>query len=121
MALPAGGPTTDTLVKAYMEIPEADASEDARLETIVPAVNAVVRALPVAEVADADPALDAWPAEAAHVVQGATMLAARLLRRHNSPDGVASFGDQGPVYVQRNDPDIAMLLQLGQWSSPAVG
>lgn len=116
MALPADGPTTDTLVKSHLGI--VDDSDNARLATIVPAVNAVVRGLPVSSLADADPAPATWPEQ---IVQGSTMLAARLLRRHNSPDGVAAFGDQGPVYVQRNDPDIAMLLQLGDWAMPAVG
>lgn len=63
-------------------------------------------------------ATEAWPPD---IALGAAMLGGRLLRRKNSPEGVASFSDLGPVYVQRNDPDVAMLLQLGDWAAPAVG
>ncbi|QFG13038.1 head-to-tail adaptor [Gordonia phage Schiebs] len=64
---------------------------------------------------------DNWPSWPANVAEGATMLAARLHRRRNSPSGVESFGELGPVYVQRNDPDVAMLLGLGAWTPPRVG
>jgi hypothetical protein len=54
---------------------------------------------------------------------GAAMLGARLYRRRNSPEGVATFTADGAVYVQRNDPDVAMLLGIGayarRWSADA--
>jgi len=59
-----------------------------------------------------------WPA---NVTEGAIMLAARLHRRRNSPGGVESFNEMGPVYVSRRDPDIAMLLGLSEWTPPRVG
>lgn len=122
MPLPDDGPTSKAQVKAYLGIAGEDASEDARLDLIVPAVNAVVREFPIVADLIHDEADDApevpWPGQ---VPLGATMLAARLSRRWNSPDGVAAFGDQGPVYVQRNDPDIAQLLQLGDYAKPGVG
>jgi hypothetical protein len=34
---------------------------------------------------------------------------------------VAAFTAEGAVYVQRNDPDVAMLLQLGVYAPPVVG
>ena len=52
---------------------------------------------------------------------GALMLAVRLYRRRDSPAGVESFGADGPAYVQRNDPDVAMLLGLGSYAPPVVG
>lgn len=52
---------------------------------------------------------------------GATMLAARIYRRRNSPAGVESLGELGPVYVSRNDPDLAQLLKLGRYATPQVG
>lgn len=58
---------------------------------------------------------------AAHHRLGATMLAARLERRKNSPGGLASFGIDGPSYVQGNWPDIAMLLQIGSYAVGRVG
>ncbi|MDV8003852.1 hypothetical protein [Rhodococcus sp. IEGM 1318] len=55
-----------------------------------------------------------------HVYAG-VMLAARIYRRRNSSSGVESMGDLGPVYIQRNDPDIAMLLEIGSYRKPMVG
>lgn len=52
---------------------------------------------------------------------GATMLAARVYRRRNSPAGVETIGDMGPTYVSRYDPDLEMLLGFGQWQTPRVG
>lgn len=122
MPLPAAGPTTLAVVKSsdYLNLPDAD--DDGRLARIVAAVNALVRGLPVADQSNADTQelADAagWPAS---VVEGATMLVGRLWIRKDSPDGVAAIGDLGPVYVRRNDPDVAMLLELGDWSRPGIG
>lgn len=117
MPLPDQGPTTVDEVKTYAKID--DTADDERLEPIVAAVNTLVRGLPI--VANLTLSEDDETPFSDPVKHGATMLAARLLRRHNSPDGVAAFGDQGPIYIQRNDPDIAMMLGLGGWASPAVG
>lgn len=64
------------------------------------------------------PASGEWPAE---IRQGALQLAARFYRRRNSPDGVAAMNELGVAYVQRNDPDLAMLLGLGAYAEPRVG
>lgn len=62
---------------------------------------------------DTAPAVEDWPAD---LYRGAVMLAARLYRRKNSPDAtIAAEGEFGPMYVTRNDPDIAMLLRFGRW------
>lgn len=111
--LPASGPATSASVKGQAGI--EDTSDDTFIEAIVEAVNDLVRGLPIAETARG---LEDWPAR---IVLGANMLAARLNRRRSSPDGIASFGDMGGVYVQRNDPDVAMLLQLGAYRKPQVG
>lgn len=113
MPQPADGPATTAKVKVQLQI--TDAGDDAVLDDIVAAVNAVVRGLPVAQLGDD---VNAWPANVSH---GANMLAGRLFRRRNSPSGIEAFGANGPVYVNRNDPDIAQLLQLGDYSKPAVG
>lgn len=116
MALPDAGPATLPDVKAYVSIlSPADTIDDNRLTRIVAAVNDLVRDLPIADDADG---LDNWPAR---VVEGATMLAGRIWRRKDSPSGVDSFGAFGPVYVQRNDPDVAQLLRMGQYARPTVG
>lgn len=116
MPFPAGGPTTLDLVKVHIGI--TDDVDDSFLTGVVEAVNARVLQWPVAQVAVGAPD---WTGEGvAHVVLGATMLVARLHRRRNTPDGVAAFGTEGPLYVQRNDPDVALLLRLGQHKKPVA-
>lgn len=119
VGLPLDGPADLAAVKSDLRL--NDSADDEILHRIIAAVNALVRSWPVAAQA-ADPETDAparkWPA---HIVQGATMLAGRLYRRRNSPAGFESFADTGAVYVQRNDPDIALLLHLGTYTAPAVG
>lgn len=51
----------------------------------------------------------------------ATMLAARVYRRRNSPAGVEALGEAGPVYVSRYDPDLSMMLGINSWGLPKVG
>lgn len=117
MPQPVDGPATTGKVKAQLKI--SDNADDGAIDAIVAAVNAVVRGLPVAQLPDpAEGVALVWPANVEH---GANMLAGRLFRRRNSPSGVEAFGAQGPVYVNRNDPDIAMLLELGDYSRPGVG
>lgn len=111
--LPDAGPTSVGQVKAHLGI--TDGRDDAAISSAVDAVNAVVECWPV--VADAAGA-EEWPA---YIERGATLLAARLHRRRNSPGGLEALGEFGPAYVQRMDPDVAMLLRLGSWSPPAVG
>lgn len=54
------------------------------------------------------------------VYQGAVMLAARLVRRRNSPAGIETFSDS-VAYVSRWDPDIQRALRQGAYSWPGVG
>lgn len=117
MPFPAG-PTSDELVKAHLKI--VDDVDDATIGTVVAAVNQLVTELPIAAPFNTDPAPADWTG-GERVQLGATMLAARLFERRNSPNGVAAFGDAGPAYVQRNDPDVALLLKLGPYAPPAVG
>lgn len=113
--LPDGGPATLAGVKVHLSI--TDTRDDTRITAQVAAVNRLVRSWPCSE-----PAVDAatWDA-APDVVEGATMLAARLFRRKESPAGVESMGPLGAAYVMRSDPDVAMLLQLGPYAGPEVG
>lgn len=113
--LPAEGPATLGGVRGFLRYKESDTTDDPDLEGVVAATNALVRSWRCAQ-----DAVDAeeWPA---NVVRGAEMMAGRLFRRRESPAGVAAFGDMGAVYVMRNDPDVAMLLGLGSWSSPGLG
>lgn len=111
--LPDEGPATLDGVKGFLRL--EDTTDDDRLEAVVAAVNGKVRGWPCSEAA-----VDA-PAFPDAVVEGATLLAGRLFRRRESPAGVAAFGELGPVYVMRNDPDVAMLLNLGSWTRPMIG
>lgn len=117
MPLPIVEPALLPAVKAWASI--TDDADDTVLTTVVlPAVNGLVRGLPIAQASNTDPAPAAWPGQ---VTAGAVMLAARLHRRMNTPGGVESAGAFGVAYVRRNDPDVAQLLELGEYAPPAVG
>ena len=83
---------------------------DESLLNVCGAVIAYVSALPV--VADR---VSEEPSEAVYL--GMTMLAARLYKRKDTPNGLESFGEWGSSYVSRYDPDVALLLRL---KSPSV-
>ena len=108
------GPATEASVKAHLRI--SDTRDDDKLESVIEAVNYKVATFRVVQ--DLTDDTDEWPA---HVVLGATLLCARLFKRSGSPAGVEAFGEGGVAYVQRNDPDIAMMLGLGAYKAPAVG
>lgn len=108
----ASGPATLTGVKRRLPL-GGTAVNDVDLNDIVAAVNARVRRWHPTPAEGAEWAPD--------VVLGANMLASRLHTRRNSPAGVATFGTEGTAYVVRNDPDVAMLLQLGPYAIPRVG
>lgn len=111
--LPAEGPTTLAAVKVALTV--KDAADDDRLTPYVDAANALVRSWPVSQSAVG---ADAWPA---YIATGATMLASRWWRRKGTPAGVEAVGEAGFAYVMRNDPDIAMMLKLGNYAGPGVG
>lgn len=83
----------------------------------VAAVVAAVEAL----VIDYHGALEDGAEWSGSIRLGALMLGARLYRRRNSPAGVESMGELGPVYVSRNDPDLSQLLGFGRWAKPRIG
>lgn len=113
--LPDSGPATVEDVTARLVATGVTVDDTQTLEDIVDSVNDVVRRLPVASRA-VDQA--AWPAS---VRLGSSQLCLRLWRRKDSMDGVVAFAGDAPVYVQRNDPDVAQLLELGAYAKPVVG
>lgn len=113
VGLPVGGPTSPELVKTWLRI--TDTREDDVVAIVVAAVNNQVRGWRCSQVAVG---AEAWPDR---IVAGATMLAARLVRRRNTPSGVESFSSDGLAYVSRNDPDVGQLLELGVHTPPTVG
>lgn len=100
------GPVIGSEVEAYLKLQ----TPDSELSRVVDAVNSL---------------LITWFGDRTtwthSFTMGGVMLAARIYRRRNSPAGVESFGEMGPVYVQRNDPDIALMLGLGNYRRPMVG
>jgi anti-sigma factor RsiW len=99
--------TTTAAVAAHLSMDPADAGVLAKLEATVAAVNVLV------------PRMATTPPAAQEL--GGLLLAARLYRRRNSPEGVATFTADGAMYVQRNDPDIGLLLGIGAYAPPVVG
>jgi len=112
MPMPVEDPTSIALVKQWLQTTNDQLDEV--IDLCVSATNDLVVQLRYPQSIDAE----SWPWD---IVQGATMLASRLVRRRNSPDGVQALTDQGAVYVSRSDPDIAMLLHIGSYQRPAVG
>lgn len=104
----AGIKNTD--VTAWSQEPESP-----YLTSVVKAVNDYVAALPVTQHLEKDAE---WPAA---IKLGAIMLAARLARRRNSPNGLEAVTDLNVTYTARYDSDIARLLQLDGFQKPAVG
>lgn len=103
-------------------VADADATQDALIDTYVGATNALVRGLPVADKANTDPAPADWTGpDLAGIALGANQLAARLYRRKDSAEGVSAIGSASPVFVMRDDPDVAQLLQVGIYEKPSVG
>lgn len=101
----------DAEVLAWLGIDAVgDTTEEQALKGIVAAVNATVT--------DWHGSSEAW---SARIHTGAVMLAAHLWRRRATPGGVAALNEEGATYVQRHDPQAAMLLGLGGWTAPAVG
>jgi hypothetical protein len=109
----ADEPTSAALVASQLSKDPEDFEVLEQLEPTVAAVNRFVRRLH-------NPGPDGtWAPD--HQA-GALLLAARLYRRRNSPDGVYTLGgEQGVAYVARTDPDVAMYLQLGAYAVPTVG
>lgn len=114
------GPATLAGVAAWLDQVDAASGDTDRpqLGMVVSATNVFVRRLKGSDGEPVDGQPFVWPAD---VVLGATMLAGRLWRRRDSPAGVETFAGDGAVYVQRTDPDVAMLLQLGPYAPPRIG
>jgi len=89
-----------------------DVSADANLAASTSAAAAFVAGIPWVG------RLPAWPDD---VRLAATMLAARLYRRRNTPSGVEAFGDYAATYVARTDPDVSRFLRIGPQAMPRVG
>lgn len=116
MPQPTDGPATLEATKLQLQL--EDTVDDTYITSVVDAVNVTVRDMAYPLSITADPAPAEWPAD---ILLGSNMLAARLVRRRNSPSGVEALTDAGAAYVSRNDPDISQLLRIGANAKPMVG
>lgn len=111
------GPATAEAVAAWLSANLPGFDDDAQhINAVVPAVNSWIKSFQTPLLA-ADGSRY-WPE---HVVHGAVMLAARNVRRRNSPAGVETAGDGTSVYVARYDRDLDSLLGLGAYRDLVVG
>lgn len=114
MPLPSTPVTAREVVKDWLRI--STTADDEDLDEIVESVDEFIRGLTSVERIEATLTEGGmWPSR---YRLGAKMLAGRLLRRRNSPEGVATFVGEGVAYVRRVDPDVATLLRL---NLPAAG
>ncbi|MBM7052221.1 hypothetical protein [Rothia sp. ZJ1223] len=97
-------------VAAWLGSPIADE----HLTHVTEAVNTYVDSLPSIDRNESNE----W---AQTTVLGAKMLAARLYKRRNSPNGVEAFNEVGATYVSRYDSDIARMLHIEAFRKPRVG
>jgi hypothetical protein len=105
-------PTSATAVREWLQLTGEQSADEAKVADYVAATNALVSRF-------CTPETDGSWGPDVHL--GARMLAGRLYRRRNNPAGMAEFAAEGPVFIQRNDPDIAMLLRIGAYTPPRVG
>lgn len=99
-------------VKEQLKIDGTDTADDALITRAVAAAELeVVRSR-------ADAAGD--PASYPDVYLAGVMLAARLVRRRNSPAGIESFGES-VSFVASFDPDMDRFLRRGRYRFPGVG
>jgi hypothetical protein len=96
-----------------------DSADTALLDQVAAAVTEWVSHVPLVQWAPADPdtGVVTWPLDA---TQGATMLAARMYTRRNSPGGTQSMSDL-VVYLPSRDVDVDQLLRLGGYGRVQVG
>jgi hypothetical protein len=60
-----------------------------------------------------------WPAVPDEIVQATMILAARLYRRKDSPEGVTGSAEWGVVRLSRTDPDVYALIK--DFAMPGFG
>lgn len=102
-----------TAVRDWLQLSPGASADAAAIALVVPGVI---------DWADQLPGIDrtetgAW---ASNTVLGVVMLAARLVRRRNSPAGIEGWTSEGTAYVRNHDPDVALLLHLST-PKPKVG
>jgi hypothetical protein len=107
-------PILTTDVTGYLGVEPAGAADQVALDRATSAVVRFCTRNDVAPPLHVEPAAEPDGCGYADAELGAVMLAARWYARRSSSQGIAAFGDFGPAYVTKNDPDVATLLGLGK-------
>lgn len=89
-------------------------TDDEDLSLVVGFVNHYVDTLPTID------RLEDGLSWAPNTTYGALLLANKMYRRKNSPDGIVSLGES-TMYVSRFDSDISRALNLGDHLKPVIG
>lgn len=107
--------TTNEAAGQWLQL-TGDLTGDAVLTSCVKAANSVTARYVGDDLSDQTvPTLD-------DAKQAATMLAARLYRRRNSPEGIQGITPEGiAIGIVRSDADIARLLRIDAYTVPQVG
>lgn len=105
-------------VKIQLAIDGTDVTDDALIQPCIDATEPeVCRARPDAWDDTVTPPIT--PHDYPDAYRGGVMLAARLVRRRNSPAGIESFGES-VTYVASYDPDLDRFMRRGRYRMPGV-
>lgn len=111
-------PATVASVKTYLGIDPATVTDDQALGAVVAAANDYITQLrPDLTLGEDGTPLPTWPPR---VDQAANVEASRLYGRRGSVQGVAAFADIGVSLLPRIDPEVASLLELGNYQRSVV-
>lgn len=109
--------TTADRVRGWLQLTPGNEGEDAIITDCVDAANSVV-----GRYAGEDVPADGSVPSATDCRVAATMLAARLYRRRNSPEGIQGITPEGvAIGIVRSDADIARLLRIDSYTVPMIG
>lgn len=61
-----------------------------------------------------------WPDVPAAITQATRIMVSRIMKRQESPQGVAGFGEYGVVRISRIDPDVMSLLAPYRLLDPGI-
>jgi hypothetical protein len=116
-------PTSVDRLKTHLGLTPGRPVDDAALADAVDAANDLIAQLraDLPQLVDqagqpVDPATIVWPPRCD---EAATLQAARLYGRRGSVQGVAAFADAGVSLLARLDPDVRVLLELGEYQRSA--
>jgi len=111
-------PATVDRLRIYLGVDPASSIDTEAMTMAVDAGNNIVTTLRPDLTLDPDGL--PLPARPARVEQAALVQAARLYGRRGSVQGIAAFADLGVSLLGRLDPDVRLLLELGEYQPPVI-